>query len=99
MKTAQRPVAFVALRDEILAARVPVRVGAEDWDFRTDVMRWVQTAFAQNVRGHRRRGGFSVHSGDDDPTLAAHDGSERLGPAHHRLSRRTRTEQNRVVAL
>ena len=38
MKILERPIAFVAFRDKIFAARVPVRVGPENRDFRADVM-------------------------------------------------------------
>ena len=87
MKITQRPVALVAFRDKILPARVPVRIGAENRDFRADVMRWMQPAFTQNVRGHGRGRRFSMHANNEDSALATHDGSERFGAAQHRFSR------------
>src|SRR6202049_988228 len=59
----------------------------------------MQSTFAQNVRGHCRGRRFSVHSSDDDAALAAHDGSERLGPAPDRLSGIARAYEDRSVDL
>ena len=38
MKAAQRPIAFVALRDEVFATRVPMRVVPKNGNFGADVM-------------------------------------------------------------
>ena len=53
MKATQGPVAFVPFRDEIFAARIPVRVCPKNRNLAPDVMRWMHSAFAQNVRSHR----------------------------------------------
>ena len=53
MKTAQGPIAFVPFRDEIFTARIPVRVCPKNRNLGADVMRWMQPAFAQDVRSHR----------------------------------------------
>src|SRR5438132_7760869 len=70
MKQGDRAIAFIAFGHEKFAARVPVRVRPENRDLGADVMRRMQPAFAQNVRGHRRRRGFTVHSGDEDSAFA-----------------------------
>src|SRR6266513_1025846 len=59
----------------------------------------MQAAFAQNVRGHGRGGGLSMHSSNDDAAFPAHNGGKRLGPARLGFVRLTCTRQNRVVHL
>ena len=70
---AQGAVALIAFRDEIFAARIPVRVRAEDRNLRADVMRRMAPALAQNVRRHRGSRGLAMHAGDDDSAFARHD--------------------------
>ena len=79
----QRAVALVPFGHEPLALRVPMGVGAEDRDFRADVVRGPHAAHPQDVRRHGGGGRLAVHSADDDPLLALHDGRERVGPPHH----------------
>src|SRR2546430_17285045 len=45
-----RAVALVALCHEIFAARIPVRVGAKQWNLGSDVVRRVHPALPQDVR-------------------------------------------------
>ena len=99
MEKLQRAVALVAFRDEIFAARIPVRVAAENRNFRADVMRRMQAAFAQNVRRHRGRRRLAVHPRDDDPALAEHDRGERFGAADGGNFAGPRVRQDRVVFL
>ena len=99
MKERDRAVALVAFGHEIFAARIPVRVRAENRNFRADVMRRMQSAFAQDVRGHRRGRRLAVHSGDDDAAFAPHDGGERFGATHGWLAAIARAHENRIVAL
>jgi hypothetical protein len=71
VKATQRPIAFVAFRNKIFAARIPMRIASENRNFCTDVMRRMEPGFAQNVRCHRGGGRFSMHSCNDDPALPA----------------------------
>ncbi len=82
MKKSQRAVALVPFGHEIFSPRIPVRVRSQDRNFRADVMRWMQAAFAQNVRHHGGGRGLAVHPGDDDAAFAAHDRGQRFSPAH-----------------
>ena len=82
MEKAQRAVALVAFRHEIFAARIPMRVRAEHRNFRADIMRRMQAAFAQDMRRHRRGRRLPMHARDDDSALARHDRGERFGAAH-----------------
>ncbi len=95
----QRPVALIAFRDEIFAAPVPVRVRAEERNLRADIMGRMQSALAQNVRGHGGRCRLAVHPGDDNSALARHDRGERPRTAHRRLAGKTRAGENRIVVL
>src|SRR4030095_7903363 len=95
----QRAIALVALRDEKFAAPIPVRVAAQNWNFRADIMRRMQATAAQNVRRHRCRGRFSMHARDDDSAFAEHDCGEGFSAANRGNLARTRVRQNRVVLL
>ena len=99
VKKLQRPVALIAFRDEILAARIPVRVAPEDRNFRPDIMRRMQPAAAQNVRGHGRGRRLAVHPGDDDAALPAHDGGERFGATNGGDVAGERPGADRIVLL
>ena len=74
-----------------------MRVRPENRNFRADVMRRMQPAFAQDMRRHRRRRRLAMHAGDDDPAFPAHDGGERFGAAHAGFSARARTRQDRIL--
>ena len=52
MEAAQGAIAFVTFGDEIFAARVPVRVRSENWNFGAHVIRRMQFTFAQDVSCH-----------------------------------------------
>src|SRR5436309_13902667 len=99
MKAAQGPIAFVSFRHEIFAAWIPVRVRPKNRNLGPDVMRWMQPAFAQNVRRHRRGCCFAVHPCDDNAALAAHDWCEGFSAAHDWLARISRAYQNRLIDL
>ena len=99
IKILGRAVAFVAFGHEIFAACVPMRIAAENRNLSTDVMRRVQPAFPQDVRGHRRGRGFAVHPHDENAALAAHNSGQRLGPAHHRFADLARARQNGIFYL
>ena len=81
---AQRPVTFIAFRDKIFAARIPMRVRAENRNLRADIMRRMQTAFAQNVRRHRGSRGLAVHPRDHNSALPLHDRGKRFRAARRR---------------
>ena len=85
IEKAQRAVALVAFRHEIFAARIPMRVRAEQRNFRADIMRRMQPAFAQNMRRHGGSRRLAMHARDHDSALARHDRRQRFGPAHERL--------------
>src|SRR5213593_3972652 len=99
MEAAQGPVAFVTFSNEIFAARIPVRVRSENWNFGTDIMGRMQSTFAQNVCCHCRGCCFAVHSGDNDAALRAHDCSQSLRTAHDRLTRSAPAYENRIVVF
>ena len=99
MKGAQRAVAFVSFNDEIFPARIPMRVGSEDWNFRADVVGRMQSASAKRVCRHCGRGRFTVHSGDHNAALGLHDCSDGFGPAEQWLSGITSSEENGVVVF
>ena len=97
MKQGDRAIAFVAFSHEKFAARVPVRVGPENWDFSPDVVRRMQSAFTQDVRGHRGRRCFTVHSDDENPALRRHDRSQCFRATRSFLPAFLSALQNRVV--
>src|SRR5437870_7662427 len=72
MKTTNGAVALVSFGHKKLTTRVPMCVLSEDRNFGADVMRGVQPAFAQDMRGHGRGGGFAVHATDDDSAFSLH---------------------------
>ena len=98
MKAAQGPIAFISFGDEIFAARIPVGVYSENRNLGANVMRWMRTAFAQNMRRHCRGCRFAVHSGDDDAAFTAHNCSQGFRATHDRFSRIARTHKNWIVA-
>src|SRR5437763_795211 len=62
MKTTDGAVALVPFGHKKFTTRIPVRVLSEDRNLRADVMRRVQPALAQDMRGHGRGGGFAIHA-------------------------------------
>src|ERR1700730_9565914 len=62
-------------------------------------MRRMQSAFAQNVRGHGRGRRLAVHTSDDDAAPSAQDRGERFGATHGRFALIARTDQNWIVDL
>ena len=52
MEAAQGAVAFVSFSNKIFAAPIPVCIGSENWNFGADVMRRMESAFAQHVCRH-----------------------------------------------
>ena len=99
MKTTQCSIALVAFRHKIFAARIPVRIATKDRNLRANVMRRMQPAFTQNMRGHGRGCRFAMHARDEDASLAMYYGSERFRAAQRRFSRVTSASQDRVVDL
>src|SRR3982074_2060530 len=97
MKMLERAVALVSLGHEILTAPIPVGIARENRDLRSHIMGRMQSTFAQNMRGHSRRGRLSVHSGNDDAAFPAHDGGERFSATRHIFLRCARARKNRVV--
>ncbi len=94
MVEGDRAVALVALGDHVFAVGIPVRIRAEDRNFRADIVRRMQARVAQDVGRHRGRRGLAVHAGDDDAALAVHDRGERIRAAHHLFA-----EAQRVVVV
>ena len=80
----ERAVAFIAFRDHELAVFGPLGVGAEDRDFRADVVARFLAGLAQDVGGHRGGGGFPVGAGNDDALARVEDGGEAFGAAEQR---------------
>src|SRR6478672_11398186 len=76
MKTTNGAVALVSFGHKKFTTRIPMCVLSEDRNFRTDVMGGVQPALAQDICGHGRGGGFTVHAADDDSALSLHDRSQ-----------------------
>src|SRR5215472_8173167 len=59
----------------------------------------MQTAFAQDVRCHRRCSRFAVHSCDENCALVSHDSGKRFSASHDRFSKIARAYQDGIVAL
>src|SRR5262249_60688498 len=76
-----------------------MRVGAEDWNFSANILRRMQSTFAQNVRGHCRCGGFAMHSGDDNPALRLHNCCYGFRAAGQRLAAMARGQEDWIVVL
>src|SRR5260370_9645104 len=98
-KATQRSIPFVAFRHKTFATWIPMRIASKNRNFCTDVIRWMEPGFAQNVRCHRGGGRFSMHSCNNDPALALHDGGEGFGPTHGRFSRIMCAHENWIVDL
>ena len=99
MEKLERAVALVAFRDEIFAARIPMRIAPENRNFRAHIMRRMQPAAAQDVRGHGRGCRLAVHPRDDDAALPKHDRSERFGAPDRGDVAGSRSNQDRIVLL
>src|SRR6266576_6843556 len=99
MKAAQRAVAFVAFGNEILAARVPIRVRSENWNFSADIVRRMQSAFTKHMCRHCRSGCFAMHSGDHNAALGPHDCSDGFRATEQRFSATARGQENWIVVL
>ena len=99
VKEGNRAVAFIAFGDEEFTASIPVCVRAENRDFSADIMRRMQPALAQDVRGHCRGRCLTVHADDQDSTLRRHDRSQRFRAANRSRSAFARAFQNRIVRL
>ena len=76
-----------------------MRIAFEKRNFCTDVMRRMEPGFAQNVRCHRGGGRFPMHSCNDDPALALHNGGQGFGATHGRFSRIMCVHENWIVDL
>ena len=83
MKIFQSTVAFVSFGHKIFSSGVPVRITPENRNLGADIMRRMQSAFAQNVRAHGGGSCFSMHAGDDNAALSTHDRSQRFGATHN----------------
>src|SRR5919107_6194633 len=99
MKAAQRAVAFVAFGNKIFAARVPIRVRSENWNFSAHIVRRMQSAFTKHMCRHCGSGCFAMHSGDHNAALGLHDCSDRFSAAEQRFSATARGYQNWIVVL
>src|SRR5262245_3517982 len=99
VKAAQRAVAFVSFGNEVFAARVPMRVCSENWNFSADIVRRMQAAFAKHVCSHCGRSCFAMHSGDHDAALGLHDCSDGFRPAGQRFSGTPRSQENWIVVF
>src|ERR1043166_1286285 len=97
MKAAQGAIAFVPFGNKIFAAPIPMRVRSEKRNFGADIMRRMESAFAQHVCGHCRGSGFAVHSGDNNPALCAHDCSQGFRATHDRFTGIAPAYQNWIV--
>ena len=63
-----------------------MRVRTEQRNFRANIVRRMQPAFAQDMRRHGGRRRLAMHACDHDSALARHDRGQRLGAADQRLS-------------
>ena len=97
IKTANSAVAFVSFGHKKFTSRVPMRVLSEDRDFGANIMRRVQSAFAQDMRHHGRGSGFTVHAADDDAAFSLHDGGERFRAPRRSRFRLARANENWIV--
>ena len=87
LEKAKRAVALVAFRHEIFAARIPMRVRAEERNFRANIVRRMQSALAQNMRRHGGSRRLAMHARDDDAALARHDRRQRFRAADKLFAR------------
>src|SRR6476661_9189969 len=99
MKTTNGAVALVSFGHKKFATRIPMRVLSEDWNFRADVMRRVQPTLAQDMCGHSRGGGFTMHAADNDPALSLHDRGERFGAPGRPCFQLARANENWIIGL
>ena|SRR5438105_543398 len=99
MKTADRAVAFIALRHKVITARIPMRILPEDRNFGPDVMGRVQSAFPQDMRGHGRGRRLAVHSSDQDSVFIPHDRGQSFCSSRYPLGGAAGREQDWVFLL
>ena len=67
-------IALVAFRHKMLPRLVPPSVGAQQGDFRADIMTRTQTGFAQDMGHHRRGRRLAVRAANNDSFFPFHDG-------------------------
>ena len=84
VKVYQRAIAFIALRHEQLALRIPMRIGSENRDLGSDIVTWLHAALTQNMGGQRRSRRLAMGAADDDALFVRHHRSQSLGPAYQR---------------
>ncbi len=99
LEKTQRPIALVALGHEIFAPCIPMGVRAEQRNFRSNIVRRVQSSFAQDMRRHGGSRRLAMHARDHDPAFARHDRRQRLGPADKLPIRFTRAHEDRILLL
>src|SRR4051794_9480857 len=99
MKAAQSAVAFVAFRNEIFAAFVPIRVRSQDRNFSAHIVRRMQSAFAKDMGRHGGGGCLAMHSGDHNPAFGLHDCSDGFRATEKQFSATARREENWIVVL
>src|SRR5437867_13228388 len=97
METPNGAIALISFSHEKFPSRVPMRVLSEDRNFGADVMRRMQSAFAQDMCGHGRGGGFAVHAADDDSAFPLHDRSQRFGAPRRSRFRLARANENWII--
>ena len=71
-------VALVGLRNQVLRG-AETRIGAHGVDAAANDHCRIEASRAEHARDHRGRGGLSVHTGDGDAVLEAHEFSQHLG--------------------
>ena len=59
-------IALVSLGDKIFTLRVPAGIGAQNRNFRANIVRWLESASSKHVGSHRGGGCFSMHAADND---------------------------------
>ena len=76
-------IALVSFSDKIFTLRVPASIGAENRNFRANIVRWLESASSKHVGSHRGGCCFSMHATNNDALFGRHDGGKGVGAPCH----------------
>src|ERR1700757_1418365 len=83
----------------MFAARVPISVRSENWNFSAHIVRRMQPAFTKHMCRHRGRGCLAMHSRDHNAALGLHDCGDGFRAPEQRSSQTARRKENWIVVL
>ena len=92
-------VAFVTFGNHQLTIVRPMGIGAQNGNFRADVVTGFEPGFAQQVGGHRGGGGLAVGARDDQSPAGVENGAETFSAQINRNAGFLRGFQSGVVRL